>query len=115
MKKITHAILLLALVLASKAGLKAQGTDNYGAGLKFNLDSTGKKYVRMLTWHQVWLRNNENNPGSTINGEASSSQWDMSLRRSRFLMYAQINPNFLILTHFGINNSNQVSGGGAGQ
>jgi hypothetical protein len=115
MKKITHAIFLIALVLASKAGLKAQGTDNYGAGLKFNLDSTGKKFVRMLTWHQVWVRHNENNPGSTVNGEASSSQWDMSMRRSRFLMYAQINPNFLILTHFGINNSNQVSGGAAGQ
>jgi len=39
----------------------------------------------------------------------------MSLRRSRFLVYAQINPNFLILTHFGINNANQVSGGAAGQ
>jgi hypothetical protein len=93
----------------------AQGTDNYGAGLRINLDSTGKKYVRMLTWHQVWLRHNQNNPGSTINGEASSAQTDMSLRRSRFLVYAQINPNFLILTHFGINNANQVSGGAAGQ
>jgi len=27
----------------------AQGTDNYGAGLRINLDTTGKKYVRMLT------------------------------------------------------------------
>ena len=92
-----------------------QGTDNYGSGMKFNLDSTGKKFVRFLTWHQVWVRNNENNPGSTINGEASNAQWDMGFRRSRFLVYAQINPNFLILTHFGINNANQVNGGAAGQ
>ncbi len=93
----------------------AQGTDNYGAGLKINLDTSGKKFIRFLTWHQVWIRNNENNPGSTINGEKSSSQWDMGLRRSRFLFYAQINPNFLILTHFGINNANQISGGAFGQ
>ena len=112
--KYTLLFILLGVIINNKH-LNAQGTDNYGAGLKLNLDTTGKKYVRMLTWHQVWLRYNENNPGSTINGDASSSQTDMSLRRSRFLIYAQINPNFLVLTHFGINNANQVSGGAAGQ
>ncbi len=114
MKKLKQLTLLATSVLCT-INTWAQGTDNYGAGLKLNLDTTGKKYVRFLTWHQVWLRHNENNPGSTINGDASASQWDMSMRRSRFLIYAQINPNFLILTHFGINNANQVSGGAAGQ
>jgi len=111
MTKTRQLFLILALAISTTASVKAQGTDNYGSGLKFNLDSTGKKYIRLLTWHQVWVRHNENNPGSTVNGETSTSQWDMSLRRSRFLMYAQLNPNFLILTHFGINNANQVTGG----
>lgn len=115
MKKSTQQLLVWAATLVAATGAYAQGTDNYGAGLKLNLDTTGKKYVRFLTWHQVWVRHNDNNPGSTVNGEATSSQWDMSLRRSRFLLYSQINPNFLILTHFGINNANQVSGGAAGQ
>jgi hypothetical protein len=111
-----NKLLLLGLMAVLLPGwTNAQGTDNYGAGLKINLDTTGKKFVRILTWHQVWIRHNENNPGSTINGEKASGQWDMSLRRSRFLVYSQINPNFLILTHFGINNANQVSGGAAGQ
>lgn len=112
-----HRLLLIGTLFLSifaSFGL-AQGTDNYGSGLKINLDSTGRKFVRVLTWHQVWVRYNENNPGSLINGEASSSQVDMSLRRSRFLVYSQINPDFLILTHFGINNANQVSGGALGQ
>jgi hypothetical protein len=100
-------------IAAGQAG--AQGTDNYGGGLKINLDTSGKKFVRFLTWHQVWVRYNENNPGSAINGTKTENQWDMSLRRSRFLVYSQINPDFLILTHFGINNANQVSGGGVGQ
>ncbi|PBQ30291.1 hypothetical protein CNR22_00455 [Sphingobacteriaceae bacterium] len=95
--------------------VQAQGTDNYGSGLKINLDTSGKKFVRIITWHQVWVRANENNPGSAINGEKSNYQWDMSMRRSRFLIYSQINSNFLILMHFGINNANQVSGGGVGQ
>lgn len=109
MKK--HLLIAVLFGLFTGTNVFAQGTDNYGAGLKLNLDTSGKKYVRFITWHQVWLRHNDNNPGSTINGDASNSQWDMSLRRSRFLIYSQINPNFLIVTHFGINNANQVTGG----
>ena len=112
--KLTLVSLMAAFSLW-QSETKAQGTDNYGSGIKINLDTSGKKFVRILTWHQVWIRNNENNPGSTINGEKSASQWDMSMRRSRFLIYSQINSNFLILTHFGINNANQISGGGVGQ
>lgn len=107
--------LMSVMLLPGLNRLLAQGSDNYGSGMKINLDTSGKKFVRVITWHQVWLRNNENNPGSTINGERSNSQWDMSIRRSRLLLYSQITPNFLILTHFGINNANQVSGGGVGQ
>src|SRR6478609_11981954 len=109
MKK--HLLTAVLLGLLAGTSVLAQGTDNYGAGLKLNLDTSGKKYVRFITWHQVWLRHNDNNPGSTINGDASNNQWDMSLRRSRVLIYSQINPNFLIVTHFGINNANQVTGG----
>lgn len=107
-------VLVLLFILAHNR-IAAQGADNYGSGLKINLDTSGKKFIRFLTWHQVWVRYNENNPGSTINGEKSSGQLDMSLRRSRFLVYSQLNSNFLILTHFGINNANQVSGGANGQ
>lgn len=114
-KSYITSLAMAAAMTCCTIQLSAQGTDNYGAGLKINLDTSGKKFVRFLTWHQVWIRYNENNPGSTINGEKSNSQWDMSLRRSRFLVYSQINPNFLILTHFGINNANQVSGGANGQ
>ena len=114
-KQLLFSLLFLIISVCWMNKGLAQGTDNYGAGLKINLDTTGKKFVRILTWHQVWIRHNENNPGSTINGDRASGQWDMSLRRSRFLVYSQINPNFLILTHFGINNANQVSGGAAGQ
>lgn len=107
--------LTTVLFLASSGRMMAQGSDNYGSGMKINLDTSGKKFVRVITWHQVWLRHNDNNPGSTINGEKATSQWDMGIRRSRLLLYSQITPNFLILTHFGINNANQVSGGGVGQ
>lgn len=115
MKKQFGSFLCGIFLLAFCQQVVAQGTPDYGGGIKIPLDSSGQKYIRFITWHQVWVRYNENNPGSTINGTQESSQVDMSLRRSRFLAYSQVNSKFLVLLHFGINNANQVSGGAAGQ
>lgn len=90
---------------------QAQGYPNYDIGLKVKLSEDGSRYFRMINWHQVWLRANENNTGSTMSGESQSTSYDISLRRSRFLTYAQLSDKFLILTHFGINNQSAVSGG----
>lgn len=100
--------LLLTLI---STGAYAQGYPDYNGGLKFNLDESGEKYFRLITWHQVWARYNENNAGSTRMEEAAPTTFDFGIRRSRFLMYAQIDKRFLILTHFGINNQNAISGG----
>lgn len=82
--------------------------------LKLNED--GSKYIRFITWHQFWATFTQNNPGTTdINGNQQSSTFDLALRRSRFLAYAQISPRFLILTHWGINNQSFVGGGASGQ
>lgn len=91
--------------------LLAQGSTDYQGGLKVKLNEDGSKYFRLLTWHQVWVRYNENNTGSMRLGEAQDATFDIGLRRSRFLMFAQINSRFLIVTHFGINNQNAISGG----
>ncbi len=89
----------------------AQGSSLYGSGLKVPLNEDGSKYFRVILWNQVWVRYNENNTGSIRNGEPTDNTFDVGLRRSRVLLYSQISPRFLILTHFGINNQNAVSGG----
>ena len=66
--------------------------------LKF--DEDGSKYLRFIMWHQVWLTS------SNLSSENTNVQLHPSLRRSRFLAYAQISPDFLILTHFGLNGLN---------
>ncbi len=96
------------------AGLKAQGTEGYGSGMRVNLDSSGQKYLRIINWHQVWLRQMDNNPGTLVNGTPTSSQLDVSLRRSRLLVMMQLNPKFMIMTHFGINNQTDLTGGVSG-
>jgi hypothetical protein len=84
----------------------------YGAGMKFNLSPDGQKYVRLMAWTQVFVRYNENNSG-TLRGPSlpKSSQLDFGIRRSRMVLLAQLSPRFLIYTHLGINNQNNLSGG----
>jgi hypothetical protein len=36
----------------------------------------------------------------------------MSIRRSRFLIQAQVSPRFMIISHWGINNQSFINGGG---
>jgi hypothetical protein len=65
--------------------------------LTLKLSEDGKKYVRFIMWHQIWLTSN--------NLEADNAKFQVtpSLRRSRFLAFSQISPKFLLLTHFGLN------------
>jgi hypothetical protein len=82
--------------------------------LTLKLNDKGDKYVRFIMWHQMWASYTQNNPGTAdVNGADISNQWsfDAAIRRSRFIAYAQINPRFLILTHWGINNQSFINGG----
>ncbi|NJO03551.1 MAG: porin, partial [Bacteroidia bacterium] len=110
--------LLGILCLCLWAGLSgqavAQGSGIYGSGLKVNLDTTGSKYIRFIIWNQLWTRYIDNNPNTIVNNETLENNWDIGLRRSRFLAYAQISPRFLIMFHFGINNQSFINGGDAG-
>lgn len=95
---------LIALLTFGTHKASAQGASDYGSGLKVNLNEDGSKYVRFITWHQVWAQYNDK-------AGTSDNPVDMRLRRSRFLAFAQINKDFLIVTHFGVNNQSTSSGG----
>lgn len=101
--------LLIALVVGHLS--HGQGSEEYGSGLKINIDQTGSKYVRFIIWNQIWTRAMELNPGSVVNGQPTDWYFDIGIRRARMLAYAQINQRFLILTHFGINNQTFINGG----
>ena len=65
--------------------------------LTVKLSEDGKKYVRFIIWHQIWA--------TTNNLAVDDAKFSVtpSIRRSRFLAFAQVSPRFLILTHFGLN------------
>ena len=71
---------------------ETQEVDHSYKPMQIRLNEDGSKYLRFITWHQMWL-------------QAGSEQKGLrhSIRRSRVLAFAQISPKFLILTHFGLN------------
>lgn len=93
----------------------SQGSPDYNGGLKVNLNEDGSKYFRIISWAQIWGQNSSDKPLDGNGNEQSST--DISLRRARVLMYAQINKDFLILTHFGLNslNANNMTPIGTGE
>jgi hypothetical protein len=100
MKKIS---LIAVLLLFTLKGF-SQGSPDYGAGMKFNLNEDGSKYLRVLSWAQIWGQYNSDRP---LDGNGNEqADLDFSVRRARVLMYAQINKDFLIVTHFGLNSLN---------
>ncbi len=92
----------------------APAIDHSYKPMTLKLNESGSKYIRFLTWHQIWTTGTQNNPGTVdVNGNDISGKWtfDVAIRRSRFLVYSQISPRFLILSHWGINNQSFINGG----
>jgi hypothetical protein len=116
MKKV-HLLQLLTVgfLMGVFSGLFAQEkpqTDHTYKPLTLKLNEDGSKYIRLMNWHQFWVTFTQNNPGTLdVNGKETKYTTDFALRRSRFLITAQVSPRFLILTHWGINN--QSFNGGA--
>jgi hypothetical protein len=94
-------VLFMSLFLATQAQKKEQklqAPTEYGSGFKVNFNEDGSKYFRLITWHQFWLK------GQLPATSSDDFTLTPSLRRSRFLMFAQLTDRFLILTHLGLNN-----------
>lgn len=116
MRKKLFALVALGLMWQSSVEAQTnssiQGIDHSYKPMTLKLDDKGSKFIRFITWHQFWLSHTANNPGTLdINGNDQKSSPDFGIRRSRFLVHAQISPRFLILSHWGINNQIFDNGG----
>lgn len=95
-KLLTLFFTLLFMIETMDAQEKKEIDHSYKP-LKLNLNEDGSKYVRFIMWHQLWITSNN------LSQENANTQFSTSIRRSRFLAFAQVSPRFLILTHFGLN------------
>ena len=77
--------------------------------LKLNFDDTGETYVKASLRMQLWTRYFDTNPGTTINGENVNNVFDVSIRRLRMGVSAQLTPKLYVYSLFGGNNINSRS------
>ncbi len=74
--------------------------------LKFNLNEDGTHWMQFTLMNQTWLRYNQSNRGTTVEGEANSQTFDIGLRRTRFQMFGQISDKVFLYFQVGQNNFN---------
>ena len=64
----------LSLVVCLVASLAAaQGTSEYGNGLRWNVTPEGDRYIRLITWAQVWTRAEERFTAAIADAQASNT------------------------------------------
>ncbi|MCA9552067.1 MAG: hypothetical protein KC933_18650 [Myxococcales bacterium] len=103
LKNTFRTLALVAILGASWIG-KAEAATADGSKMQFNFTEDGKNYIRFLTWHQIWGRYIQNNPGTLVSGRALENQMDVGIRRSRFLLFGRVADRLTLVFHFGINN-----------
>lgn len=72
--------------------------------LRWNLNEDGSRYFKMTLFSQIWIRNTQLNPGSSINNYPVSNLTDIGIRRTRIQAYGQISKNVFLYSQFGMNN-----------
>ena len=79
---------------------KLQKDDEAIQPIKIDLNDDGSQYIRFIMWQQIWLTTNN------LAADQGQLQLSTSIRRSRYIAYAQLTDKFLVLTHFGLNGLN---------
>lgn len=76
---------------------------------KFNLNADGSQYIKFGHLNQLWLRYEQNNPGSIAADRAVDDTTDIGLRRTRFVLQGQLTDRIYFYTQYGMNNFNFLS------
>ncbi len=66
-------------------------------------------YLRTTLLNQVWVRWNQSNPGTLVNGKPADQTFDIGLRRVRIQSFGQIHPRVFLYFQYGMNNFNYLS------
>ncbi len=74
--------------------------------LKFNLNESGTHYFQATFLNQTWVRIDQSNPGTMVNGQVQSHTFDIGLRRTRIQLYGQLTDRTFLYFQFGQNNFN---------
>ncbi|WP_420387290.1 hypothetical protein [Roseivirga sp.] len=101
MKRIFTLFLITLCTMAFQAN--AQNKE-----LRFKLNDDGSQYVKATFLNQTWVRWNQNNPGSFVDGAAEDNTFDIGLRRTRIQIFGKISDRIFFYTQFGQNNLSYI-------
>jgi hypothetical protein len=76
--------------------------------IKFNFNEDGSHYFQVTFLNQVWMRFNESNDGTTVQGKSKDNTFDIGLRRTRIQMFSQVTDKVFVYFQFGMNNFNAM-------
>ncbi|MEO8760005.1 MAG: hypothetical protein ABI448_03885, partial [Bacteroidia bacterium] len=124
-KKVNLVFLCIAIILIASANAFAQqnvtlnDTVKKGSskgsvlknGLKFNLNEEGTNYVKINFVSQIWVMNNQNNPGSTLNGISTANSFQVGSRRTRLTISSQVTDKIFILGQISSDGISSLAGG----
>lgn len=85
------------------------------SAIKFSLNESGTHYFQATFLNQVWLRYNQSNPGTLLDGVNKNETFDIGLRRTRIQMFGQITDKVFVYFQFGQNNFNAAYNSTLGQ
>lgn len=102
------SILLIAICISINTMAQLPSV-RFKDGLKIYLNDDSTRYIQGTGLAQVWVRYNDNNPGSTIYGTPKKETFDVGLRRVRYQVMGQISKKVFFYTQFGINSFNSLS------
>lgn len=107
-------IFLAALGLFAKPAV-AQFPKKLQNGLRYYLDKDDSaRFISLNMVAQMWLRNTDNNPYTTVTGTPESNTTDISIRRIRFVLSGSLTDRVNFFVQFGQNNLNYLSARKAG-
>lgn len=109
MRKLISGILTAVLIITLNFSMAQSLNVRYKDGLKLYLNDDSTRYVKATGLAQIWLRYNDNNPGSAIYGTPKKETFDVGLRRVRYQTMAQVTKNVFFYSQFGINSLNSLS------
>ena len=78
-------------------------------GLKIYMNDDSSRYLKASGLAQIWLRYNDNNPGSAIYGDEVKKTFDVGIRRMRYQVLSQLNRRVFFYSQIGINSVNYLS------
>lgn len=99
-------------MLVAAAGTTAMAQSpgaRFKDGLKIYMSDDSTRYIKATGLAQIWLRYNDNNPGSTIYGTPKKNTLDIGLRRMRYQVMAQVTKKVFMYAQLGINSFNSIS------